>query len=106
MNSRQLWITIALSGIGTFLIRHISMKLTRSGYGEKIKTVFSFIPPAVLSALVFGSVFEKGFSSFPENMPFVLAVFTAGFAAFKSRSILLTIAVGMVVILVWNLAFV
>ncbi len=102
MNTSHLWAVIILSGMATFIIRFFFIQIKRVPLTGNVKEIFSFIPPTVLSALVFGSVFEKGFSSMNPRNPYLWASILAGITAVTSKNVLLTIGTGMVFIWIWN----
>ncbi len=102
MNTSHLWAVIILSGIATFIIRFFFIQIKQAPLSGKVKELFSFIPPAVLSALVFGSVFENGLSSLTPRNPYLWASILAGITAVTSKNVLLTISTGMIFIWGWN----
>jgi len=97
MNNSYFWITIIPLGIGTFLIRasmiYLSNKFTIS---DRLKEIFTFIPAAILPALVAPMVFfHPGESTFLMYKERVFALIIALVFAFKYRSILVTILCGL-----------
>ncbi len=96
------WLTILLSGAVTFFIRFFFIQFIHDNLSQNTKELLSFIPPAVLSALVAGSVFTEGASSVTFSSPYLWASLTALIVVIKFKNILLTIAAGMAVIWLWN----
>jgi branched-subunit amino acid transport protein len=101
-DNAYLWTIIILSAIATFSIRFFFIQIKKVPLSGTVKDIFSFIPPAVLSALVFGSVFEKGLSSLTLRNPYLWASILAGVTAVTFKNVLLTIITGMVFIWSWN----
>ncbi len=102
MNNTTLWITLLLTGVSTFSIRFFFIEMAHHSVSKRTKELLSFIPPAVLSALVFSSVFEKGIASITSDNPYLWASIVAGATAVKFNSMLLTILAGMAVVWIWN----
>jgi branched-subunit amino acid transport protein len=75
----------------------------KSDIGDGLKELLSFIPPAVLSALVFYGVFDKGTDSLFFSNPKIWAAVIALIVALKFKNMLLTIFSGMAII--WLLKF-
>jgi len=97
LDPSTLWLTLLGIGLGTFLIRFSFIWVF--GRGEvrpEVQRVLRFVPAAVLSALVLPSfVFPQQAPFSPEN-PRLWAGLVAGLVAWRTRSMLLTIAAGMV----------
>jgi branched-subunit amino acid transport protein len=83
----------------TFGVRYPVLALVgRLKLPEVVLRALRFVPPAVLSAIIFPAVF------YPDGVqlrlgldnPRVLAVIIAGLVAWRSKNLLLTIVVGMV----------
>ncbi len=102
MTKTHLWLAIVLSGVLTFLIRFFFIQISHNTLSEKTKELLSFIPPTVLSALVFGSIFKNGLSSVTPANPYLWASIAAGIVAIKFKNVLLTIITGMTFIWIWN----
>jgi branched-subunit amino acid transport protein len=69
---------------------------------DEIKEFLSFIPPAVLSALVFYGIFDKGLDSLYLSNIKIYAGIVAFFVALKFKNMLLTIISGMAIIWIMN----
>lgn len=87
-------------GFGTFLIRssviYMSGRITIS---DRLKEIFTFIPCAILPALVAPMVFfSKGEVQTLMYKERVVALLVAVFIAYKSKNILVTIIVGLAVL--------
>ncbi len=97
MNNSQLALTIIIIGIGTFLFRFSFIYL----YGklqlpEWVHQAMRFVPPAVLSALIFPAILVKEEVVWisPQN-PRLVAGMVAIIIAWKTKNLLLTIATGL-----------
>lgn len=105
MNQSYFWMTIIPIGIGTFFIRasviYLSSRITIS---KRAKEIFSFIPAAILPALVAPMVFfYRG-----ENQTFfykerVLALLVAIIICLKSKNIFVTIILGLLSLFILRL---
>lgn len=94
----NIWLTMAVAGLLTYLTRLSFILLAgRWQMPPVITRALRFVPPAVLSAIIFpelfyrNSVFDVSFSNLR-----LFAGIIAAIVAFKTRNILLTIAAGMV----------
>ena len=89
------WLLFAVIGVGTFLLRYSLIALwNRLGtVPDSVQRALRFIPPAVLSALVLPSVATSN-GAFTLG-PRTAAGFIAALVAWKTKSILATIVVGM-----------
>ncbi len=99
--TQELWLTILLAGVGTFAIR-----LSFLGVAHRIadppiavQRVLRMIPPAALAALVLPAFVRPG-GTFDLTQPRLVAGLVATAVAFWSKSVLVTLAVGMGVLLV------
>jgi branched-subunit amino acid transport protein len=96
---------IAGMALATFLIRYPVLWLVgRYRLPDSWRRALRFVPPAVLSALVTPALlFPTGptFGS-PIANPYLIAGVTAAVVAWKKRSLLLTLAVGMSVFWIWR----
>jgi len=106
MNNTQLILTIILIGIGTFLFRFSFIYLYgRFELPNWIRRAMRYVPPAVLSALIFPAIVIKDEIIWisPQN-PRLIAGIVAIIIAWKTKKLLLTIGVGMV--LFWLISFI
>lgn len=87
-------------GFGTFLIRASVIYMAgRISISDRLKEIFTFIPSAILPALVAPMVFfSKGEVSALLYKERVVALLIAVFIAYKSKNILVTIIVGLAVL--------
>lgn len=98
MDSLSYW-AIALSvGLGTYLLR-ASFLLFPVGprVATRIEPVLRYVPSAALAALVLPAVLpvgSEGWSTFEMEKPIAASV--AALVAFKTKSVLATIASGMI----------
>jgi len=98
----NVWLIMILSGLITYGIRLSFIQL----FG-KIEVPFwlsralRFVPPAVLSAIIFPEILmpSGALDISPDNLRLFAGVLAA-FVAWRTRNVLLTIVVGMVVLLV------
>ncbi len=93
----EIWITIILAGILTFLTRFsFIFLLGRWQLPDWLGRALRFVPPAVLSAIIFPEVLYRGGEL---NLAFdnlrLWAALLAALVAWRTRSILLTILAGM-----------
>jgi len=106
MNNTQLILTIILIGIGTFLFRFSFIYLYgRFELPNWIRRAMRYVPPAVLSALIFPAIVIKDEIIWisPQN-PRLIAGIIAIIIAWKTKKLLLTIAIGMA--LFWLISFI
>lgn len=94
------YIVLAVVGVGTFLIRLSFLQfLAGRELSEKLRLLFSFIPAATLSAIVFPAVLNTGGSlniSFDNHR--LIAILVAVLVAWKTRSTLAVLGTGMAVL--------
>ena len=85
-------------GIVTYAIRLSPILLLgRVNVSPLVQRALRFVPPAVLSALIFPELLlPGGMPMFSFGNPRLLAGVLAGVVAWKSKNVLLAIAVGMV----------
>jgi len=94
----QYWPVVLILGVGTYLIRYsFILIMDKITLPNAFHRMLRFIPAAVLSALVVPGVLlhEKGVAPFAGWERAVAALIAVG-VAWKTRSILWTIASGMV----------
>ena len=103
MTTTALWLTLVGMGLITYAIRlSIIMLLGRVEIPPRVQRALRLVPPAVLSAIIFPELLRPGgtFDLSAGNAR-LLAGVIAGLVAWRTRSALLTIAVGMVAM--WGL---
>jgi branched-subunit amino acid transport protein len=96
------WKTIILLGVGTLLIRlsiiAVSGKITIS---DRLKEVFSFIPAAVLPAIIAPMVFfHDGSSEFLLGKERLIVLIISTILCYKTKSMLATVSFGLILLYV------
>ncbi|MDO6387172.1 MULTISPECIES: AzlD domain-containing protein [unclassified Uliginosibacterium] len=100
-----LWLCMLAGGLLTFATRAAFLLGGRRFHpGPRFRLMLGYVPPAVLAALIAPEIFvSKGvLLSDPAN-PRLWAALAAALVAWKTRSVLATIAVGL--LLVWCLPY-
>lgn len=93
-----LWLTILAMGLITFAIRlGPILALERFPIPPRLRQALRFVPPAVLSAIVFPELLRPGSGSLDISFGNLrlLAGLLAILVAWRTRNVLLTIVVGM-----------
>ncbi|MFN8414666.1 MAG: AzlD domain-containing protein [Anaerolineales bacterium] len=105
MNSFALWSLFAAIGLGTFLLRFVFIYLFgKIAMPDWLSRALRFVPAAALAALVFPALTHPaGHFDFSLHNFRMLAGLGGALVAWKTRNVLLTILVGM--ILLWLLEF-
>ena len=96
---------IAGMAIVTFATRYpLLALLSRRKMPDRLFSALKFVPPAVLSAIIFPAVLlsDGKFFFAWENAPLVASLVSA-LVGWRSRNLLLTIVVGMVSFWLWRL---
>lgn len=94
-----LWLSMVIGGVLTFVIRLSFLGiLGRWQPPEWARRALRFVPPAVLSAIVFPEVLVRDGQFQPLN-PRLAAAILAGLVAWRTKSALLAIVVGMAALL-------
>jgi len=93
----NIWVVLAAGGLATYLTRLSFIALAHRGTPpEWVARPLGFVPTAVLSALILPAVVTpQGSLEFDMAMPRVLAAAAAVVVAWRTRSVLLTLVVGM-----------
>lgn len=96
-NTLALWITLTVAGLITYLIRlSFIFLLGRWQPSRLVERALRFVPPAVLSAIILPEIFfQSDTVNFSPVNPRLIAGLAAALTAWLTRSMLLTIAVGM-----------
>lgn len=106
IGSVELWIVIVILGIGTFGMRlsFIHLYASIDAFSPRVRQAMTYIPAAVLSALIFPALFPWGtpLSALLLNARSVAGVIAA-VVAWRTRSMMATIGVGMGSL--WGLRF-
>jgi branched-subunit amino acid transport protein len=93
----EIWLTMVLAGVLTFLTRlSFIYLLGRWQPPAWLGRALRFVPPAVLTAIIFPEVLMRSGSLYlaPDNLR-LWAALVAALVAWRTRSVLLTIALGM-----------
>ena len=103
----SIWLVMLLGGALTYLTRLSFIALQdKIGMPPLVQQALRFVPPAVLSVVIFQELFYQNSAL---NLSFANTRLLAGIiaiaVAWRSRSPLLTIAVGMAALLFLNYAF-
>ena len=101
----NIWLIMVLGGILTFGTRlSFIILLERINVPEWFKRALRFVPPAVLSAIILPElVLPDGRLAVPWANPQLLAGLVAILAAWRTRNVFLTIVIGAVALLVFQL---
>lgn len=94
----SIWITFILAGLATYLTRLSLIWIV--GHREVpvwLQQSLRYVPPAVLTAIIFPEIFiqDSVLILSPVTNARVIAGVIAALIAWKSRSVLLTIGIGM-----------
>lgn len=94
----NIWLVMLLGGLVTFGIRFSLIYLFgRLEVPETMRKALHYVPPAVLSAIVFPELFIRdGVFNLSLDNHRMIAGLVAIFVAWSSRNILITILLGMV----------
>jgi len=104
-SSLELWLTIIACGVATFLIRFSFIAIHgRVTMPEWFTRALTFVPVAVLSAFTLPEILiqDGGINLSPFNARLIAGI-VAGFVAWRTKNVLATIVVGMMVL--WGLHF-
>jgi branched-subunit amino acid transport protein len=97
----RLWVTIVLAGIGTFIARisflGVAHRISDPPIG--VQRVLRMIPPAALAALVLPALVRPD-GDFDLTQPRLVAGLAAAAVAYRTKNVLLTLAVGMAVVVI------
>jgi branched-subunit amino acid transport protein len=94
----NVWLLLIGMGIVTYAIRlSLIVLIGRVDVPPLIQRALRFVPPAVLSAIIFPELLRPGGTPdlSPGNVRLLAGVLAAG-VAWRTKNVLLTIAVGMV----------
>jgi len=104
MKEQIFWLILGMA-IVTFIPRFLPMIfLTRRVIPEKIRIGLDYIPVAVLSAIVFPTLFFNGEGTFGIQPQFLLAAIPVFAVAWKVKSLWGSVVLGMLIF--WGLGFV
>lgn len=93
----KIWLTLMIAGILTYMTRlSFIALLDRWQLPPVVMRALRFVPPAVLSAIIFPELFiRSGSFDLSLNNLRLIAGIVAALVGWKTRNILLTIAAGM-----------
>ena len=99
----RLWVTIGLAGAGTFLARlsFLGVAHRMADPPVAVQRVLRMIPPAALAALVLPAFVRPG-GVFDLTQPRLFAGLIATAVAFWTRNVLVTLAVGMTAVVLFE----
>ena len=107
MSTTSLWLLFVAIGLGTFLLRFLFIYLFgKIAMPYWLRRALRFVPAAALAALVFPALTHP--TGFLDISPYnfrLLAGLGGAIVAWKTRNVLLTILVGMVLLWVLEAAF-
>ena len=99
----RLWLTIVLAGLGTFVARisflGVAHRIADPPIG--VQRVLRMIPPAALAALVLPA-FVRPEHHLDLTQPRLFAGIIATAVAFKTKNVLVTLAVGMLAVVLFD----
>ncbi|HET6596375.1 MAG TPA: AzlD domain-containing protein [Anaerolineales bacterium] len=103
----SIWLVMLLGGLITFLIRFSLIYLFgRFKIPETLGRALRYVPPAVLSAIIFPELFfQEGTLNLSLENTRLLASLIAILIAWISRNTLITIIAGMIALFVLQLIF-
>lgn len=103
----NIWLVILLGGLVTFLIRFSLIYLFgRFKIPKTMRQALRYVPPAVLSAIIFPELFFRdGALSLSLDSPRLLAGLLAILVAWITRNTLITIIAGMLALFLLQLVF-
>ncbi len=98
IDSVYFWFNISVLAVGTLAIRFSIIAVSsRVVVSERTKEIFSFIPAAILPALITPMVFfHKGHVAWAFEKERTIVLILAAVVFYFSRSTLITIAFGMI----------
>ena len=103
----RLWITLGIIGLLTLATRlSFILLLEKWKPPAAFKNGLHFVPLAVLPALIFPEIFLKNNAiTIPPDFPRLVAAVVAGLVAWRTKSTLLTIGIGMLVFYLLRVIF-
>ena len=103
----NIWLVLLLGGLITFGMRFSLIYLFgRFEFPEKIRKALHYVPPAVLSAIIFPELFiREGALNLTLDNHRLLAGVVAVLVAWFSKNILITIIAGMIALFLLQLFF-
>jgi branched-subunit amino acid transport protein len=107
MSTTSIWLLFVVIGLGTFLLRFLFIYLFgKMAMPDWLARALRFVPAAALAALVFPALTHPtGHLDLSLHNFRLLAGLGGAIVAWKTRNVLLTILVGMVLLWVLEAAF-
>ena len=107
MSTASLWLLFVVIGLGTFLLRFLFIYLFgKIAMPNWLRRALRFVPAAALAALVFPSLTHPtGYLDLSLNNFRLLAGLGGAIVAWRTRNVLLTILVGMMLLWILEAAF-
>jgi branched-subunit amino acid transport protein len=103
----NVWLTMLLAGILTFAIRlSFILLFGRMEIPPLLRRALRFVPPAVLTAIVFPELLVRdgSLALYPGNARLLAGILAAA-VAWRTKNISLTIVVGMMALFVFQMLF-
>lgn len=95
----EIWLILVVAGLLTYLIRLTFIALLGKWTPPSwLNRALRFVPPAVLTAIIFPELLIRGEAFSPVN-PRLLAGVVAAWIAWRTKNVILTIAAGMAVLI-------
>lgn len=107
MNSWEWALVLGMAAV-TFGARYPVLALvSRVGLPQALQRGLRYVPPAVLAAIITPAIFMPNGQSIDVSLgnAYLFGGLAAGIVAWRSKNLLLTLAVGMAVFLVWRVVF-
>jgi branched-subunit amino acid transport protein len=107
VNAISVWTVMLLGGLITFLTRLSFISLMgKMKLSPRLRRALTYVPPAVLTAIIFPEVFLKDGELFLSPGNFRLgAGLLAALVAWRTRNVFLTLLVGMAALLALEALF-
>ncbi len=101
----SLWLTMIVAGIITYIIRlSFILLLEKIQIAERVQRALSLVPPAVFSAIIFPDLFlREGDLAINLGNGRLIAGLLAILVAWRTKNIVLTVLVGMIVLTVFQM---
>jgi branched-subunit amino acid transport protein len=98
----NIWLIIFATGLITYSIRlSLIVLYGKQDMPDRLQQALRFVPPAVLSAIIFPEVLLTGGDlNLSLDNPRLLAGVLAAFVAWRTKNVVLTIVIGMSALLV------
>jgi len=104
----QFWLAVGLSGVVTYLVRVTFFLLAgrMTELPDSVREMLRMIPAAALAALAIPPLFRPGgAAALTLVSPELVAGVLAGLVAWRTRNLLVTIAVGLVAVVLLQAVF-